>query len=54
MELALGLGLGLGIPIALALGAFLGYYFAMKQSRGQAVLGRQLGATTPWLTERHG
>ena len=21
---------------------------------GQAVLGRQLGATTPWLTERHG
>ena len=23
-------------------------------SRGQAVLGRQLGATTPWLTKRHG
>ena len=35
MELALGLGLGLDIPIALALGAFLGYYFAMKHFKKQ-------------------
>ncbi len=25
-----------------------------KQVGGQAVLGRQLLVTTPWLTERHG
>ena len=25
----------------------------LSQVGGQAVLGRQLGATTPWLTERH-
>ena len=25
-----------------------------REVGGQAVLGRQLGATTPWLTERHG
>ena len=27
---------------------------SLTRSRGQAVLGRQLGATTPWLTERNG
>ena len=24
-----------------------------KESRGQAVLGRQIGNSTPWLSERH-
>nr|WP_260843979.1 hypothetical protein [Staphylococcus hominis] len=27
---------------------------SLAQVGGQAVLGRQSGQTTPWLTERHG
>lgn len=35
MELILGLSLGLGIPFALIVGAFIGYYLAMKYFKKQ-------------------
>ena len=33
---------------------FVSVVHGYKQVGGQAVLGRQIGNSTPWLTERHG